>query len=399
MNKRIQMPVWTSCLFEPSRYKFIHGGRGSSKSWGVADALALKAMERNRRILCGREVQLSIKDSSKRLIEDTIARHELDNLFDIQQSTIICKETRSQFLFSGLRDGADKLKSMEGIDIFWGEEASNFSQKSIDTLHPTIRKDGSEIWYTFNARFETDPIYRLATNPPPNSIVRKVNFDENPFFPDVLREQMEWDKVNDYDKYRHVWLGEPVQNSEAQVFNGRWRVEPIPEPPAGTRFYFGADWGFAQDPTTFIRCWIKGRTLYIDRAVGGVGIEIDQTPALFRKIEESDKWPITADSARPETISYMRRNGFSRMRGSKKGKGSVEDGIAFIRLFDIVVAPDLKDVQEEFALYSYKVDKQTDDVLPIIVDDNNHYIDALRYALEELMRRERSKGSGAVFIG
>ena len=392
------MPGWTRVLFQPSRYKFILGGRGSSKSWGVADALVMKASQKKLRILCAREVQLSIKDSSKRVIEDAIERHGLGSIFEVQQTKIVCTLTGSEFLFSGLRDGGDKLKSMEGIDIVWVEEASTVSRKSIETLHPTIRKPNSEIWYTFNPRFKTDPVYELAMNPPPDAIVLKVNFDDNPFFPDVLRDQMEWDKQNDYDKYRHIWLGEPVIHSEAQVFHGRWKVEPIPEPPNGTRFYFGADWGFAQDPTTFIRCWIDGRKLYIDRAVGGVGVEIDATPDLFRQIEGSEKWPITADCARPETISYMKRNGFSRMRGSKKGKNSIEDGVAFIRQFDVVIAPDLKDVQEEFALYSYKVDRHTDDILPIIEDKHNNYIDALRYAIEELMRRERSKGSGAVVI-
>ena len=392
------MPSWSECLFQPSRYKILHGGRGSSKSWCASDALVIKASQSKLRILCAREVQLSIKDSSKRVIEDSIERHGLDAIFEVQQQKIVCTLTGSEFLFSGLRDGGDKLKSLEGIDIVWIEEAATVSKKSIDTLHPTIRKEGSEIWYTFNPRFETDPVYELAKNPPPDAIVRKVNFTDNPFFPDVLRDQMEWDKQNDYDKYRHVWLGEPVVHSEAQVFHGRWKVDEIPEPPNGTRFYFGADWGFAKDPTTFIRCWIDGRTLYIDRAVGGVGIEIDETPALFHKIEGSDKWPITADCARPETISYMKRNGFTRMRGSKKGKGSIEDGVAFIRQFDVIIAPDLKAVQEEFALYSYKVDKHTDDVLPIIEDANNHYIDALRYALEELMRRQRSRGAGVVAI-
>ena len=392
------MPRWTECLFQPSRYKFILGGRGSSKSWGVADALVLKASNAKLRILCAREVQLSIKDSSKRVIEDAIERHGLESIFEIQRDKIICTKTGSEFLFSGLRDGGDKLKSMEGIDIVWVEEASTVSRKSIETLHPTIRKANSEIWYTFNPRFETDPVYELAKNPPPDAIVLKVNFDDNPFFPDVLRDQMEWDKQNDYDKYRHIWLGEPVIHSEAQVFFGRWKVEPIPEPPNGTRFYFGADFGFSQDPTVLVRMWIDGRKLYIDRAVYGYHTEIDQTPALFQQIEGSGKWPITADSSRPETISYLKRNGFTRMRGSKKGKNSIEDGIAYMRQYDIVIAPDLKEVQEEFALYSYKIDKHTDEVLPIIVDAHQHSIDGLRYALEELMRRERSKGSGAVVI-
>jgi phage terminase large subunit len=202
---------------------------------------------------------------------------------------------------------------------------------------------------------------------------------------------MEWLKSRDYQSYLHVWEGEVRKHSNALIFGGYFKVEDF-ETPRDARFYYGADWGFATDPTTLIRCFIKGKTLYIDSEAWAIGCEIDNTPALFEKVEGSRKWPIKADNARPETISYMRRQGFN-ISGAKKWQGSVEDGIEYLKTYDIVIHPRCKHTIDEFNHYSYKVDKQTGDVLPVIVDANNHLCDSLRYALDGLI-----KGRGAMHI-
>mgnify|MGYP003147926036 CR=1 FL=1 len=418
MISNVQLPEWAEMLFEAHNYKVVHGGRGGSKSWGFADALVIQASMSPLFILCAREIQLSIKDSSKRVIENAIKRHGLSDKFDVQVTNIKCLETGSEFIFKGLRD----VTSMEGLDRVWVEEAANLSKRSIIDLFPTVRKDGSEIWISFNSKNDKDPVREefINNSPPPGSKVLHINYDSNPYFPDKLRVMMEHDKIHDYDKYRHVWLGEPVVHSEAQVFSGCWRIADkgeIPTPPQGTRFYFGADWGFAKSKTAFTRAWIDGRTLYVDRAVGGAKIEIDKTPALCKHIEGATKWPSIADCARPETISHMKRNGFTRMRHSKKGKGSVEDGITFLRSYDIVIAPEAENMPDDatvedirainqglelchndFAFYKYKQDAQTEEILPIIIKENDDFCDSVRYGMEELMRRERSKGSGAVMV-
>jgi phage terminase large subunit len=194
---------------------------------------------------------------------------------------------------------------------------------------------------------------------------------------------MEWTRKTDIDKYNHVWEGHPVQHSEAQIFYGKWIIDDF-ESPENIHFYFGADWGFSQDPTVITRCFIKDKTLFIDYAAGGIGIDIDKTPDLFREIPEVQKHEITADSARPETISYMSRNGF-RMRKSSKGKGSVEDGIQKLRSFEkIVIHPRCKNVIDEFRMYSYKIDKLTGRPTAIPEDKHNHYIDSLRYSIEQV---------------
>jgi phage terminase large subunit len=293
-------------------------------------------------------------------------------------------------MFAGLKTNPESIKSMEGVTKVWVEEAQTISQESIDLLIPTIRADGSEIWWTFNRGMKTDPVDKMffgKDGPPPDTLIRKVNYYDNPWFPDVLRQQMEWDRSRDPDKYRHVWLGEPVMHSNAQVFYGCWSIAPVPEPPEDTVFYYGADWGFAQDPTAIVRCWIDGKTLYVDREAGGVGIEIDDTPRLLDTVVHDRRWKITADSARPETISYMNRNGFN-VVASKKGKGSIEDGIARLKGYNIVVDPSCKRVIEELSLYSYKTDKRTGEITPMIEDKNNNFLDALRYATEALTRRK-----------
>ena len=164
-----------------------------------------------------------------------------------------------------------------------------------------------------------------------------------------------------------------------------WKVEEF-DTPADAVFRFGADWGFAVDPTVLVRGYLKGRTLYIDHEAYAVGCEVDKTPALFDKVPKSREYRITADSARPEVVSYMRRHGFPKIVPAIKGQGSIEDGIAFLQSFDIVVHPRCENVIRELGAYSYKIDKMTDEILPVLDDKDNHTIDALRYALEGLRR-------------
>lgn len=375
-------------LYEPHRYKVYYGGRGSGKSWAVARALIAMSDFGMTRILCCREVQNSIKDSSYQILKDTAERMGLANRFTFKDAEIVHNGTGSRFIFSGLLRNENSIRSKEGIDICWIEEASSVSQRSWDVLTPTIRKTGSELWLTFNPLTVDDPTNVFIENPPPNAYVRKVNYWDNPFFPEVLREQMEWDKKNDFEKYLHVWEGYPLTISDAQVFKGRFVVEPIPEDlwKKADRLFFGADFGFARDPSTLVRCFILDNRLYIDHEAYGVGVEIDELPQLYRSVPGADQWPIKGDSARPETISYLRRHGYN-IDGAEKWPDSIEEGINFIKSFDkVVIDPRCKHTADEFRLYSYKTDRLTDEVLPVVLDKNNHTIDALRYAMVDYIK-------------
>jgi phage terminase large subunit len=273
---------------------------------------------------------------------------------------------------------------MEGVDICWIEEAHSVSRESLDVLIPTIRKDGSIFFITFNPREKDAPVYTdFVLEQRPGCLTEKINWNDNPFFPKVLRDEMEYCKKYDYEKYKHIWEGEPQVIGNACIFNGKFESSTFTAP-AGVNFLYGADWGFAKDPTCIIRCYELDNCLYIDKEAYGVGIEIDDTPRLFASIPGALKNKIVADSARPETISYMNNRGFC-VYPAHKGPGSVEEGIEFIRSFKrIYIHEDCKNTLYEFMNYSYKTDRITGEILPIPIDKNNHCIDAVRYAVEGL---------------
>lgn len=378
-TKRIKIPSAFKILSaKGKRYKVLYGGRGSGKSWACARVLLGRGFEKPIRILCAREIQRSISDSVHKLLCEQIEQMGLGGFYSVTRDAIR-GENGTEFLFKGLRANPQEIKSMEGIDICWVEEAQAVSAESWDVLIPTVRKPDSEIWITFNPLDASDPTYqRFVINKPTDSVVRKVNYNENPYFPDVLRSEMEWLKSRDYQSYLHIWEGEVRKHSNALVFNNYFKVEEF-ETPSRVRFYHGADWGFANDPTTLVRCFIDGKNLYIDREAWGIGVEIDKTPALFDQIETARKWPIKADCARPETISYMKRQGFH-ISAAKKWSGSIEDGIEYLKSYNIIIHPRCVHTIDEFNHYSYKIDKQTGDILPVVVDAWNHIIDSLRYS-------------------
>jgi phage terminase large subunit len=350
-------------------------------------------MERHERVLCGRETQRSIRDSSKRVLEDEIARLGVSRAFQSTDSEIRGPND-SLFLFTGIRGNASGLKSIEGVTTFWGDEAQQFSQGSIDTVVPTIRAPNSRLIWTWNPAQPTDPIdlmFRGEKGAPPRSIVREVNYEDNPWFPEELRVEMEWMRERDYEKYLHVWRGAYWKSSAAQVFKN-WRVGSQDEfdNVNVAEYRLGADFGYSIDPSCIVRCYLRGQTMFVDYEAYMIGCEIEQLPELFGRVPDAGKWPVTADSSRPETISYLRNHGFPRIRPSIKGPGSVEEGIAFLQSYDIVLHPRCTHVADELATYSYKLDKLTGEPTPVLEDKNNHLIDALRYALEGV-RRVREK--------
>lgn len=375
-------------LFQPARYKVFHGGRGGGKSWEIARALVVMTASKKLRVLCTREVQNTIKDSVHRLLTDQIHALGLSSWFTITEKSIRSR-SGSEFIFKGLRYDIQGIKSTEGVDICWVEEAQTVSASSWEVLIPTIRKedeDGqSEIWVSFNPGEDSDPTYqRFVVNPPDSAVVVQVNYPDNPWFPNVLRQEMEYLKRVDYDAYEHIWLGKPRTISDAVVFSGKYVVESFPDDlwQQADRLFYGADFGFANDPSTLIRSFIIDRTLYIEYEAYGIGVELDDMPTFYDALPGVRDWPLKADNSRPETISYLERQGF-RISAAAKWAGSVEDGITYLRGFEkIVIHPRCKHTADEARLYSYKVDRQTSEVLPVLVDKHNHCWDAIRYSLD-----------------
>lgn len=386
------LQIKTAAAFEPllsdARYKAAHGGRGSGKSHLFAEmGVEACVLRPGTNMVCIREIQRTLKHSSKKLIETKIRALGVADQFDIQEKQIVTPGG-GLIIFEGMQNhNADSIKSLEGFDIAWVEEAQTLSQTSLDMLRPTLRKPGSELWFSWNPRHANDPVdnFFRGGEKPPRSIIVEANWWDNPWFDETeLVEERDYDRRRDPDKYAHVWMGQYLKNSEARVFKN-WKEDEF-ETPADARFYLGADWGFSVDPTVLVRCWIKDRNLFVDFEAWQVGCEIDRTPALFDKVPGARKWPIKADSSNPQSISYMRRHGFENISPSVKGPGSVEEGVEFLKGYDIIVHPRCTHVIDELTMYSYEVDKQTGEVLPKLADKKNHTIDALRYAVEGVRR-------------
>lgn len=392
---RLQLPDKLRPAFEgPARYRGAHGGRGSAKSDSFAQMALARGMEKPRRILCTREIQNSIRESVHAGLCSWIQKLGVSWFYDMRDN-YIRGMNGTEFIYKGLWRNLGSIKSLHGVDICWVEEAENVSEKSWETLDPTIRAPGSEIWATWNPERTDSPTKtRLIDSKPGNARIVEMNWRDNPWFPpelDVLRQQ---DMRRDYEKYLHIWEGQCITRSEAQIFRDKWEVDYFQPQADWDGPYYGADWGFSTDPSVLVRCWIKDRVLYIEYEAHGYHVELDDLPGLFDGVPGARQFKIRADSSRPETISHVNRAAPDKLgRGFKveaveKWPGSVEDGIAVMRSFDrIVVHPRCPRAAEEFRLYSYKVDRLTGDVLTDIVDKHNHCIDAIRYALAPFIKR------------
>lgn len=239
MIVNLQIPKAYKELFQPSRFKVYFGGRGGGKSVAAACALLTIGATKPIRVLCTRELQTSIQDSVHRLLADTIRKNNLEDFYEILQTTIRGKNG-TEFLFKGLKHNISEIKGFEGVDYVWCEEAENISDRSWEVLIPTIRKDGSEIWVFFNPRNLTDPTYqRFIVTQRDDAIVRKVSWRDNPFFPNTLQKEMDYLKANDIDSYNHVYEGELDTRRSGAVYaklidkaRAEGRITRVPYDPA-----------------------------------------------------------------------------------------------------------------------------------------------------------------------
>lgn len=372
------------------RYRGAYGGRGSGKSFTFAKMAAIWGYVEPLRILCARELQVSIKDSMHAEIKNAIRSEPwLAAGYDVGEN-YIRGHNGTEFIFKGLRHNMSSIKSMAQIDLCIVEEAEDTPEYSWLELEPTIRAPKSEIWVIWNPKKDGSPTdLRFKKSQPPRSKFVEMNWSDNPWFPPELDEQRQHNMSTMEDAmYRHVWEGEYLQHSKAQVFSGKYQQKEFEPQSDWDGPYFGSDFGFAQDPTTAVKCWVYGGDLYIEYECGKIGLELDHTADFIkRNIPGAESHIMRADSARPESISYLKRNGLPKMTGVKKWSGSVEDGVEHIKSYGTVyIHPRCTGALSEFRNYSYKVDRLSGDILPVIVDADNHYIDAIRYALNPLIQ-------------
>jgi len=401
----------------------LEDGTVTHNSWSIARALLILSVQRPLRILCARELQNSIEESVHRLLSNQIHLLGFDKFFDIQKQGIYRfpyptesgPKRGSEFIFYGIKSNTNKVKSAEGLDIAWVEEAEKVSEDSWNILIPTLREQGSEIWVSFNPDEETDPTYqRFVVNAddigPDRLFLAQVNWTENPWFPEDLRQEKDFLYRVDPESAANVWGGLCRQNMSSQIFRGKYSIADFTPPPSDAPAdqqwdgpYYGADWGFAQDPTVLMKMWIDGRKnrLMIEKEAWKIGLELDDTATFFyRAMPEVVGRMIRADSSRPETISYVGRTSGENIKKqtgddahlmieeAEKWPGSVEDGVAFLKKFDEIVIHQTNCPHQamEARHYSYKRDRLTRDVLPEIVDKNNHCWDADRYALTPMIQ-------------
>lgn len=401
VNENGVLTIETAEVFEPllkkKRFKGAKGGRGSGKSHFFAELLVEECVfDPTISAVCIREVQKSLKFSAKRLIEKKIHAMGVSHLFKILDTEIRrlpvagMTDTPGVIIFQGLQDHtADSIKSLEDFRIVWVEEAQSISARSMQLMLPTFRA-GSQLWFSWNPDQPDDPVEKLfeSLDEKDGTLVH-ANYLDNPMCPEETLADAERHRKNDPDTYDHVWLGGFNTKRDAIIFNGKYDIEEF-EPEYDWEPLHGLDWGFSTDPTAAVRVYLYGDVLYIRNEAGGVGVELDETPRMVKNaIKGAENYVIRADSARPESISYCRRKGLYLIEAVDKWPGSVEDGISYIKSLErIVIHPECEAVANEFRLYAYKVNKQTEEVLPTIVDKNNHYIDAIRYALAPIIKNQ-----------
>jgi len=401
---QIQLPKKLISVFvaENVRYRGAYGGRGSAKTRSFALMTAIKGYQLAEAgvsgvILCAREFMNSLADSSMEEVKQAIRSVDwLAYYYDIGQNYIRTRNGLVSYVFCGLRHNLDSIKSKARILLCWVDEAENVSEIAWRKLTPTVRETNSEIWVTWNPETEGSPTdVRFRQKPPENAIIVEMNYNDNPFFPDVLEQERLNDLARlDYATYAWIWEGAYLENSDKQVLNGKYVIQEFDDDlyKKADRLLFGADFGYANDPNTLIRSFILNGCLYIEYEAYGVHVELNEIPSFYDSVPESRKWAIKGDCSRPETISYIKREGF-KISAAKKWQGSVEDGISHLRGFkQIIIHPRCKHTAEEARLYSYKTDRVTEEVLPIIEDKNNHCWDAIRYSLDGYIKQSNVMG-------
>jgi phage terminase large subunit len=393
---QIRIPPKLVPVFEgDARYRCAFGGRGSGKTQTFATMAAVKGyqfgrMGRTGQILCAREHLNSLASSSLPEVKAAIAAQPfLAAYYEVGDNYVRSKDRRIDFTFSGLRHNLDSIKSRARILLSWVAEAEGVPDVAWRKLIPTVREHDSEIWAEWNPESEHSATHqRFRVNPPANSKIVEVNHTDNPWFPAVLEQERLDDLAKRPDTYDHVWGGKFLTMSDAQIFAGFHTVAEFEPGRHWSGPYYGMDFGFAADPTCAVEVWVDPvGVVHFRREAGKVGLELDDTAQYFiDRMPGIERHAIRADSARPESISYLKRSGLPRVEGVKKGPGSVQDGIGFLKASRVVIHPDCPETAREARLYSFKVDRLSGDVLPIIVDDHNHYFDAGRYAVQPLVK-------------
>ena len=389
-------PAKLQFLFHPARYKVVRGGRGSGKSWGFARALLILAAQRPLRVLCTREIQKSIQQSVHQLLRDQIEALGLSAQYEVLQTEIRGKNG-SQFFFSGLSDQtAESLKSFEGVDICWCEEAQAISRRSWDILIPTIRKEGSEIWVSFNPQLESDETYRrFVTTPPPGCVSIEMNHSDNRRFPAVLEaERAHAEATMRPEEYRHIWEGKCKPAVEGAIYFDQMaqagaRIINVPHDPL-LKTHAVWDLGFNDSMSIILVQQLAGEIRVINYIEGTQRTLADYSSELKELKLDGERlnWG----------VHYLPHDGFARRHQTGKQDAEILSGFGWMvrRTPDMDIEQGIKRVREIFGRvyfhrdraarlveclkrYRRKINVATNEPGPPVHDEFSHGADAMRY--------------------
>lgn len=376
--KEILIPVEFKRLFDTDwREAAVYGGRYSLKSHTVARILLIRARQKKIRVACFREFQNSIADSSHQLLKDLINEYGLTD-FQVTQNSIINTINGSDFIFKGLHNNEQSIKSTEGIDIAWIEEAQTVSNTSLEVLTPTVRKPSSQLIYTYNRLLEDDPVHhRLVLEGRPNTLIINVNYDialKYKMMPEVIRLEMEDDKERRPALYKHKWLGEP-SSSERKIYNDWAIIDELPHEARLERY--GMDFGYSNDPTAIVAIYKYNGGFILDEITYQKGLSNKQIADILQNI---DRALVIADSAEPKSIDEIRSYGIN-ILPCVKGKDSVRQGIQYVQDQRISVTKRSSNLIQEYNRYLWQVDK-LDKIINVPEGGFDHTMDAIRYGLD-----------------
>ena len=372
------------------RHEVYYGSAGSGKSHFVAQKLLVKALHSRRKILILRKVDKTSKDSTWSLMREIINQFHLSDYTEERVGEMrMVLPNDSEFLFRGLQD-VERIKSIQGITDIWLEEATEMTAEDANQLDLRLRslEPNLQMFYSYNPTSKTSWVYdrwhKEGIVLPNDTVVLHTTYHDNKFVPQSYRDSMESLKERDPFMYRVYALGEFASMGKRVYTN--WETRFImPEELATTTAYFGLDFGFVNDPTTLVRADVdeKKKTIYITDEFLQRGM-LNNTIADMIKAKGYSKEVITADSAEQKSIVEIRRAGVERIRPAKKGPDSVLFGIKKLQQFNIVVSPECEDTIIELENYVWQKDKKSGEYIDKPVDNHNHLLDALRYALEDI---------------
>ena len=382
-NKEIHIPIEYKRLFDSDwREAAIYGGRFSLKSHTVARFLLIRARMAKTRVACFREFQNSITESSHQLLADLIKQYDMKD-FEVTNNSIVNKINGSDFIFKGLYLNEQSIKSIEGIDIAWVEEAQTVSKSSLEVLTPTIRKDGSQIIYTYNRLLEDDPVHqRLVMEGRPNTLIINVNYDialKYGWMPEVLRLEMEDDKIKRPSLYAHKWLGHP-NSLERKIYRDWAVIDEIPHEARLERR--GIDFGYSNDPTAIVDIYKYNGAYILDEKCYAKGMSNRQIVDTFKAMEGT---LIIADCAEPKSIDEIKSYGLN-VLPAVKGAGSKTRGINFVQDQKISVTKSSQNLLKEYRTYFWKLDK-SGNAINEAEDGNDHLMDAVMYGFGSFVPR------------